>query len=299
MPSYFLIVHILCSYINKSLQPLHPPSTAGFNQQKNFGDDSDKHLSQPVQVPVPGYNSDITSPTLSTQRSVVSLATTSPSGRVEIPLSGPQQRAFPAPVPVRGVVRFDGLCTGYNSAVPPVFCTQSGQLTMPSPSSYGQHELPFRANPCHTSRHETSDSQLLPCNPPEQQKANNSTSQANDKPEQKLESLEGQGRFSPSTDQNSSCSFGNGGGASHLNSFGCGSICGSNGNANPVSVVQTVGEGSKTEDGVFSLEGHSQRSIQREAALTKFRLKRKDRCYDKKVCLLLPVFVNSSKFYIF
>lgn len=261
------------SYINKSLQTLHLPSTAGFNQQKNFEADSDKRLSQLF----PGYNSDITSPTLSTQRSVVSL-TTSPSGRVEIPLSGPQQRAFPAPVPVRGV-RFDGLRTGYGSVVPPTFCAQSGPLPMPSPSTSGQQELSFRANPCHLSRHETSDSQHL-CNPLDQ-KANNSTSQTNHKPEHKLESSEGQGCFSPTTDQNSSSSFGNGG-ASHLNSFGCGSICASNGNANVAVVLQAAAEG-KTEEGVFCHEGHSQRSVQREAALTKFRLKRKDRCYEKKV----------------
>jgi pseudo-response regulator 5 len=31
----------------------------------------------------------------------------------------------------------------------------------------------------------------------------------------------------------------------------------------------------------------SLRSSQREAALTKFRLKRKDRCYEKKVCAYL------------
>lgn len=260
-------------YINRSLQPPHLPSTGVFNQQKNFGADSDKRLSQLVT----GYNSDITSPTLSTQRSVISLAT-SPSGRVEIALCGPQQRAFPAPVPVRGV-RFDGLCTGYGSVVPPIFCAQSGPSPMPSPSSAGQQELSFRANPCHLSRHETSDSQHL-CNALEQN-GNNSTSQTNHKPEHKLDSLEGQGHFSPATDQNSSSSFGNGG-ASNLNSLGCGSICGSNGNANTVAVVQAAAEG-KNEEGIFSHEGHSQRSIQREAALTKFRLKRKDRCFEKKV----------------
>lgn len=260
-------------YINRSLQPPHLPSTGVFNQQKNFGAGSDKRLSQLVT----GYNSDITSPALSTQRSVISLAT-SPSGRVEIALCGPQQRAFPAPVPVRGV-RFDGLCTGYGSVVPPIFCAQSGPSPMPSPGSAGQQELSFRANPCHLSRHETSDSQHL-CNALEQN-ANNSTSQTNHKPEHKLDSLEGQGHFSPATDQNSSSSFGNGG-ASNLNSFGCGSICGSNGNANTVAVVQAAAEG-KNEEGIFSHEGHSQRSIQREAALTKFRLKRKDRCFEKKV----------------
>jgi hypothetical protein len=40
---------------------------------------------------------------------------------------------------------------------------------------------------------------------------------------------------------------------------------------------------SKNEEGAFT-HSYSHRSIQREAALTKFRLKRKERCYEKKVC---------------
>lgn len=266
-----------CSYINKSLQPLQLLSTDVFNQQKNFGVDSEKRSSQLIPV----YNSDITSSTPSTQRSVISLAS-SLSGRVDITLSGPQQRAFPAPVPVRGI-RFDGPCTGYGSVVPPIFCTPSGLSSMPSPCSAGQQELNFRTNPCHLSRHETGDSQCL-CNPLEQN-VNNSTTQTNHKPEHKLDSVEGQGHFCPATDQNSSSSFSNGG-ASHLNSFGHGSLRGSNGNTNPAAaVLRAAAAEGKNEEGVFSYEGHSQRSIQREAALTKFRLKRKDRCYEKKVLL--------------
>jgi pseudo-response regulator 5 len=39
----------------------------------------------------------------------------------------------------------------------------------------------------------------------------------------------------------------------------------------------------KNEDGYSSSVGKIQQSLQREAALTKFRMKRKDRCFDKKV----------------
>jgi pseudo-response regulator 5 len=39
----------------------------------------------------------------------------------------------------------------------------------------------------------------------------------------------------------------------------------------------------KNEDGYSLSVGKIQQSLQREAALTKFRMKRKDRCYEKKV----------------
>lgn len=39
----------------------------------------------------------------------------------------------------------------------------------------------------------------------------------------------------------------------------------------------------KNEDGYSSSVGKIQQSLQREAALTKFRMKRKDRCFEKKV----------------
>lgn len=68
-----------------------------------------------------------------------------------------------------------------------------------------------------------------------------------------MEIVEDRGHISSATDHSASSSFCNGGTLSRLNSIGSGS------NAN------------------------TQRSIQREAALNKFRMKRKDRCYDKKV----------------
>lgn len=75
-----------------------------------------------------------------------------------------------------------------------------------------------------------------------------------------------------------------------LNSSVCGSICSTvdNSNFNPsAAVTKSVGTGSLSyshtlvREGVTCMDSHS--ASQREAALQKFRLKRKDRCFDKKV----------------
>ncbi|XP_023754941.1 two-component response regulator-like APRR5 [Lactuca sativa] len=76
------------------------------------------------------------------------------------------------------------------------------------------------------------------------------------------ETMEDRGHLSSPTDHSGSSSFCNNGTLSRLNSIGSGS----NGHGN------------------LGFDGNSShRSIQREAALHKFRMKRKDRCFDKKV----------------
>ncbi|OMO97792.1 hypothetical protein COLO4_14371 [Corchorus olitorius] len=110
------------------------------------------------------------------------------------------------------------------------------------------------------------------------------TNQSTNQPLHKLDrfdSIEDRGHISPTTDQSASSSFCNGS-LSQLNSIGYGSAGASNGNLDQVSGVRAPPE-SKNDDNFLSPSGNSHRSIQREAALTKFRLKRKDRCYEKKV----------------
>ncbi|KAL1141240.1 hypothetical protein V6Z11_A11G014800 [Gossypium hirsutum] len=84
--------------------------------------------------------------------------------------------------------------------------------------------------------------------------------------DQKMNSTEDRGHIYPTTDQSATSSFCNGS-LSQLNGIAYGSSA-----AN-----------SKNDDVFPSPSGNSHRSIQREAALTKFRLKRKDRCFEKKV----------------
>lgn len=192
-------------YTNKPSEPQHSSLSGVCNQQKEFETDSEKNFSNILTA----CNSYTPAATLSTQRSVNSLAT-GHSKQSELAVSYPQQRPCPVPVSVKV----------------------------------------------------------------------NSTNQAMHKLDHKLDSLEDRGHISPATDQSASSSFCNGA-VSRLNSMGYGSACGSNSNVDQVTAARAAAE-SKNEEGLFPSNGNL-RSIQREAALNKFRLKRKDRCYDKKV----------------
>ncbi|KAJ7959435.1 Two-component response regulator-like [Quillaja saponaria] len=184
----------------------------------------------------------------------------------EIATSHSQQRLFPIPVPVKGT-RVNDLGLAYGSVLPPIFCTQSGPVTVrPEPA--------FQTNTFYQSCIEAYNSKQL--YEPHGQNVNSDTNQNMHRQEHKLECLEDRGQISPVTDQSACSSFCNGA-VNHLNGIGYGSNCGSNSNIEQAAAVRTTSE-SKNED-----FGSSNRSVQREAALTKFRLKRKERCYDKKV----------------
>ncbi|GLU12105.1 hypothetical protein SLE2022_288110 [Rubroshorea leprosula] len=234
------------------------------NQKKELGINSEKSLS----IVINGNNSDTPSPTLTTP-STISLAI-GQTKHSEITASCPQQRLFPAPVQVKGI-RMSNLCAGYNSVPPPIFCAQSSVSPVPNPGSSNQQEHAFRVNLFNKSQ------QLYDRLAPN---ANHSTNQSMHKLD-RLDSFEDRGHISPATDQSASSSLCNGVRA-HINGIGYGNSCTSNGDVNQVAVVNASVE-RKKEDGLLSPNGTSHRSIQREAALTKFRLKRKDRCYEKKV----------------
>ncbi|KAK4384780.1 Two-component response regulator-like APRR5 [Sesamum angolense] len=93
----------------------------------------------------------------------------------------------------------------------------------------------------------------------------------------KLENLEDPGHVSPANDQSGTSSFCNSN-VSHHQSTGSGS----NGKINVISGNKTPSE-CVNEESFHAHEGSLIGSTQREAALTKFRMKRKDRCFEKKV----------------
>ncbi|KAA8540095.1 hypothetical protein F0562_026787 [Nyssa sinensis] len=250
-------------YINKSL--LHSTSASVCNQRRDYETTSDKQLSNHTLE----YNSDTLGTALSTQKNILPL-TTSQSGHAEIAFPCTQQRVFPVPVAVRGV-RLESLCAAYGSAMPSIFCTGSDLWSMQSPGSDGHQEPSFPVNP---SNPETKNTQCL--NDLLDQNAKNSTNQLEQQQGHKLETLEDRGHFSSAT-HSASSSFCNGT-VSHINSVNCVS----NVNVNPASTVRAAVE-SGNEECFLIHDGNSLRSIQREAALTKFRLKRKDRCYEKKI----------------
>ncbi|KAG8476392.1 hypothetical protein CXB51_033234 [Gossypium anomalum] len=138
------------------------------------------------------------------------------------------------------------------------------------PSSVNQHEPTFGVNPFHRSSVEMNSSRQF------YDRLASGTNQM----DQKLDSVEDKGHISPTVNQSGTSSFCNGS-ISQLNGIAYGSSSASNSNVDQVIVRASTER--KNDDNVPAPAGNSHRSIQREAALTKFRLKRKDRCYEKKV----------------
>ncbi|KAF3432738.1 hypothetical protein FNV43_RR23840 [Rhamnella rubrinervis] len=270
-------------YTNKQVQPLNPTSASAFAQEKEWSTVAQNHISN-ISTGY-SYNCD----TLGTQKSVISLPT-GQSNNSEIVTFCPQQRVFPVPVPAKGA-RFNNICTGNGSVIPSVFCSQSSQPSMLSPGSTAQQESTFLFNKFYQKNLEMSKSEQVydsHC-----QNSDFAADQNMHRQEQNLDSLEDRGLISSATDQSATSSFCNGT-ASHLNSIGYGSACGSNSNIDQISVVRTTSD-SKNEESFLTPNGNSYRSIQREAALTKFRMKRKDRCYEKKGILLTRFVMRAAK----
>uniref|UniRef100_A0A1D1Z271 Two-component response regulator-like PRR95 n=1 Tax=Anthurium amnicola TaxID=1678845 RepID=A0A1D1Z271_9ARAE len=189
---------------------------------------------------------------------------------------------LPFPVPIAGIT-YDGLCPDYGSVMRPIFYTESG---LPVWSLNSSNQEAARASLSNKSDEEIINSH------PHNQNAEKQVYEAEREDDLNAKSLEEKQHISPVTAQSGSSSLCNGS-RSHLNSNGCGSVCdGSNGN------LKAIYNGSPTNvsrsnikcangNGFFTCDGikpaNFQLSTQREAALNKFRLKRKDRCYEKKV----------------
>lgn len=255
-------------YTNRHLQASTPAVLINFCDQREQRTNCEKNISHVAT----GCNSDSSTPSM--QKCIMS-PTTVQSKESELATSQ-SQHGHSLPIQVKGV-RFNDLCTAYGSVLPSVFRTQSGTAAMPSPSSVVLLEPNFHVNAFYQSNMKDSSSEQLyeRCGP----NGNNTQNHIVYTQEHKSEHAEDRGHISPTTDQSVSSSFCNGN-ASHLNSIGYGSNCGSSSNVEQVTTVMAASE-AKNED--LTNNGNSHRSIQREAALNKFRLKRKERCYEKKV----------------
>ncbi|KAK3445712.1 hypothetical protein EUGRSUZ_A01405 [Eucalyptus grandis] len=260
-------------YVNKSSQPLRPQSINVPIRQMARGSNPDKEALHVADDSKP----DTPVPVQSTPMSMIASGSTQ-SRQSEYFLSCPPQSGFPAPIPVRGV-RFDNLSTDYGSVFPRVHCGQSVPSPVPSPSTAGQQDAFFLTESLHQSSCENNNCDRA--QNPLDQNTSNSSNQSRYKQEFKFDSLEDRGHISPGTDRSATSSFCNGT-LTRLSSLDCGSISGSNGNINQVSATRHAGE-SIGGDSLVAQDGSSRRATQREAALAKFRMKRKDRCYEKKV----------------
>ncbi|GMJ13625.1 pseudo-response regulator 5 [Hibiscus trionum] len=256
-------------YTSRVSQPLHSTMMIFGDQKKDSVTNYEKMLRNIISE----YNSDTPSPTLTSQRSMTTRATAELKQTEKAAAPCTQQRVFPVPEPVKGI-RLNNPCNGYPSIIPPIFCARSSS-SMPSPSSANQQEPTFRVNLFrHSSFEANSSGQLY-------DRLASNTNQSTNQPLHKLDSVEGRGHISPNTDQSASSSFCNGS-LSQLNGIAYGSTGVSNGNVDQIAIPRASTE-SKNDESFPSPSGNSCRSIQREAALMKFRLKRKDRCYEKKV----------------
>ncbi|KAG6707604.1 hypothetical protein I3843_06G036300 [Carya illinoinensis] len=258
-------------YTNK---PFEPPQTTVVNcdHQQERGKNSENMLSNIFT----SSGSDTAGLTQSTQRSIVTLAT-GQSRESVVATSCSQQKIFAVPVPAKGV-RIDNLCTGFGSVLSPIFCAQSCPSPMLSPGLFAQQEPSFRMDIFYQSNLRNGNPEKH--HDPHIPYAINATNQSMHKHEHKFDSLEDRGHISPATDQGESNSFWNGG-ASNRSSIGDGSTCGSNSNVDHIAFAKAALE--NKNEGFLPPSGSAHRSIQREVALTKFRLKRKERCYEKKV----------------
>ncbi|KAI9110702.1 hypothetical protein K1719_018140 [Acacia pycnantha] len=235
-------------YANRQTQAPPAESINCCNQQREKRTNCENNISNIV-----GKHSDISMRNL--QGSIVSSA--APQSKESELTTSPSQCRLSHPIPVKAV-RCDNPCTAYGSALPPMFCTRSGPaLTTLNPDSIPHREPTFQVNGfCQSNTRESSSEQLYE---PQAQNGNNTTNHIVYMQEGNLEHVEDRRRhISPTTGQ-SACT---------------------NSNADQVAIARAASE-SMTEDLTNNTSSH--RSILREAALNKFRLKRKERCFEKKV----------------
>ncbi|XP_028806727.1 two-component response regulator-like APRR5 isoform X2 [Neltuma alba] len=233
-------------YTNRQTQAPPAVSINCCNQEREKRTNCGNNISN-----MAGYNLDISMPNF--QGSIVSSATQQ-SKESELPTS-PSQRRLSLPIPVKAV-RYDDPCATYGSALPPMFCTQSGPASTLNPELVPHREPTFQVNGFYQSntKEESSEQRY----DPQGKNGSNTTGHVVYMQESNLEHVEDQRHISPTTGQ-SACT---------------------NSNADQVAMARAASE-SMTEE--LSNNGSSHRSRLREAALNKFRLKRKERCFEKKV----------------
>ncbi|KAG5617368.1 hypothetical protein H5410_017192 [Solanum commersonii] len=251
-------------YVNRAIQSGQSTSSRTYNLQE-YETDSDKQFCGHAI----DYNSDTRG--LITRPQSVALPNYGEPGPAEIGLPSPQQRVTPLPIPVRGI-RFEGPSSAYSSMIAPILRMPSGISPLQSPGSATPQEPSYQANPFLTLNCESRSSQKLHS----QSDQNNSDSTAYNEGKRGhiSEPTTDCERFPSATDQtiNSICCNGD---LNHVHlSYG------SNGNIS-LPLGRTPAE-YRIEESLHTPDGNSHRS-QREAALTKFRMKRKERCFEKKV----------------
>lgn len=257
------------------MQTLQAKSSSICDEQKEFGSNPG-HIGSIAATSA----SDTINATLSLQKINTDMPlVTSQSTHSEVARSSTSETVIPPQVSVKDLMS-NNPCSGYSSLLSPNFCAQRGTPSSPCPTLVTHPEPIFAKQtvyPLNLENHNLE--QFLN----QHHNVSNPASRKIENSGQKLESAENQGHISPTTDHSANSSL-CGGNTTHVRSMGYPSTCGSNSNVDRVGLAGVTSE-SKNEEALFSQGGDSHRSSQREAALTKFRLKRKDRCYEKKVVI--------------
>ncbi|XP_038874792.1 two-component response regulator-like APRR3 isoform X1 [Benincasa hispida] len=258
-------------YTFRPLQSLQAKSSSICDEQKEFGSNPE-HIGSITAT----STSDAINPTPNLQKSNTSMPMiTSQSTQSEVAKSSTSETVIPLQVSVKDLMS-NNQCSasGYGSLPSHNFCTQRGSPSSPCQTPVTHPELIFGKQtvyPLNLENHNLE--QFL-------NQHHNVSSPASRKIENSGQSAENQGHISPTTDHSANSNV-CGGNTTHIGSVGYPSTCGSNSNVDRVGAARVTSE-SRNEEALFC-GGDSHRSSQREAALTKFRLKRKDRCYEKKV----------------
>lgn len=184
--------------------------------------------------------------------------------------TSPSQCRPSLPITVKAL-RYENPCTSFGSALPPMFHTQSVPTASPLNQESVQHcEPPVQGNGFYQPNTRENISEQL--YEPQGQNRNNTTNHVVYMQEGNMEHLEDQRRHISNTTSQSACT---------------------NNNTDQVPLARTASE-SMAED--LSNNASSHRSMLREAALNKFRLKRKERCFEKKVCFFTVSIILWQRF---
>ncbi|TKY61196.1 Two-component response regulator APRR5 [Spatholobus suberectus] len=196
------------------------------------------------------------------------------SGQVDPKLANSQLGSFPA----TGVTS-DHKSSGSDNVFPSMLYVQSGVNPIWTSKSVCQKESsPFPTSTSSQSNPQSHNS--------ERHHWSDDATHASDQNVNDQSNLDCETHDYPATGQSAGTSFYHGT-ANHNSSGVYRSIgCRSDGNATSAKVAKDshesfIDSGHHSYDGFIGTDSH--RTSQREAALTKFRLKRKDRCYEKKV----------------
>lgn len=267
-------------YINRIVQPIVPSSMNFTDPQQCHSNTLQPANEDPGNVLDNSQCSGVEENNIEQDNPLVE-----PSGQNKMVFSCPQLGIIPVPIPFSSVP-LDGLCHDDKPLVQPMFYKHPAAPPGAPPWSTDSTTSPQDAMHAYSShqsnpRIHNSDNDHHSHN---KKNADKSGYQSGKMQEKNFESREDPKHVSSATiGQTGSSSLCNGN-RSNLKSSGFGSACdGSNRN---VSVDAATSE-SGSNRGVFSSDGSKmidhQRVSQREAALTKFRMKRKDRCYEKRV----------------